>query len=50
MKKKDLENLPVEIRFIPLPPEETTERQRKLINLLLKGAINNSKTTPPNSD
>ena len=40
--KITLKNLPVEIRFVSLPPAEAAQRQKKL-NLLLKGAIKKSK-------
>ena len=40
MKKKELEKLPIEVRFIPLTKEEIEKRQKKLELLLFKGAKN----------
>lgn len=40
MKKKELEKLPVEVKFIPLTREEMEKRQKKLDLLLFKGAKN----------
>ncbi|HVZ79820.1 MAG TPA: hypothetical protein VHE12_03355 [bacterium] len=39
MEKKNLKDLPIEIRFVPLSKEEAKERQERLELLLLKGAI-----------
>jgi hypothetical protein len=40
LKRKELEKLPVEVRFIPLTQEEMEKRQKKLELLLFKGAKN----------
>jgi hypothetical protein len=38
LKKKELEKLPIEVRFVPLSKEDLERRQKKLELLLFKGA------------
>ena len=45
MKKKELEKLAVDVRFVPLSKEDLERRQKKLELLLFKGAKNNSTST-----
>ncbi len=48
LKSKDLEKLPVEVRYIPLPKEEAAKKQKKLMSLLVEGAIRSSHPPPEN--
>ena len=49
LKTNDIENLPIEVRWIPLSPEESEERQKRLSLLLLKGAIKYSQSSTEDS-